>query len=273
MRAKYSSTLCSMRPQSDESRERRSYQPVCPPSSEIVRRWFAHPHCGASTGRAACIGHKPATHALSARRKTGNGSPNLGAAWICKTLRKLQCPNVCRRSAGFPQGQHDICADEGNPVPAIIPVADADDPRRDGVPFPVCQRHVNRQQILGAPSPLLARLKNLLDVHSPAVRLVEYLGSLLDHGDGVQLAFPADTEDGFRRSKPSVEQHICGPMTSPKFGFQHLCHDIRTLLVTCFRRFPTKERMFTSHLGPIIFFSSPEARSRPAIVRKLFSSD
>ena len=74
--------------------------------------------------------------------------------------------------------QADVCADEGNPIFGMITVADTDDPRRDGVSFPVCQCHIDGQQILGAPAPFLARFKNLLDVHPPAVQLIEHLGCL-----------------------------------------------------------------------------------------------
>ena len=117
-------------------------------------------------------------------------------------------PTLAVDPQDFLGGQSGIRADEGDPVLAIVAVSNADAQRRDDVSFPVCQRHVEGQQMLGASAPLLARRKNLLGVHPPAVQLVEYLGALLDHGDGIQLAFPADTEDGFRRSKPSATAHI-----------------------------------------------------------------
>lgn len=139
----------------------------------------------------------------------------------------LDVPALAVDPQDFLRLQADICADEGDPVLAVIAVAHADDPRRNGVSLTVCQRDVDGQQILGSPAPLLARGKDLLDVHPPAVQLVEHLGGLLDHRDAVQLALPADPQDGLRRSKPGVEQDILRAVPGPERGLQHLHHDIR----------------------------------------------
>ena len=59
--------------------------------------------------------------------------------------------------------QADICAEYGNPVLPIVPIADADDPGRYCIPLHIRKQDVNRQEIPGTPAPFPAYSEDLLE--------------------------------------------------------------------------------------------------------------